>query len=331
MKQLLRFQIEAVTVRRARLDQFLASRIHWLSRMRIGALLAEGACAVNGDAGRAGYHLSAGDVVEITLDESAPTAMTPERLPLEIVHEDEDLLVVVKPSGMLVHPTRNVKSGTLLNALAYHFNGLRTDANVVTDFTDFEYDASLQADYATQLNHTRVVIRPGLVHRLDRATSGLMAIAKHQRALSHLTRQFQQRRVEKRYLALVHGVVREDETLIDAPIGRGAELRPFWHVMKEGKAAETRLRVLDRRSDRTLVELVPLTGRTNQLRIHCAHTGHPIIGDEWYGSRVRMRLCLHAARLAFRHPSNGERTEFNSPLPFEIAQALNNQTESDTY
>lgn len=320
MKQSLRFQVEE-EARNQRLDVFLAARVGWLSRMRIGTLLAQDACVVNNIPARAGRHLEAGDAVEMQLDEEAPTAMTPEALPLEIVYEDRDLLAVVKPSGMLVHPTRNVKSGTLLNALAYHLNQSRLEAIPLDTFIAEDNSLSRTFDFAAM--NAMLTVRPGLVHRLDRATSGLMLIAKNQRALSILSRHFHRRLVEKRYLALVHGIVAEDELIIDAPIGRDPEGQPFWRAMKDGKAAETRLRVLERKNgELTLVELEPVTGRTNQLRIHCAHKGHPIIGDEWYGSNVSMRLCLHAARLAFRHPANGERMEFHSPLPAEIEHVL---------
>lgn len=321
MKQSLRFQV-ATEARNQRLDAFLAARVGWLSRMRISTLLAQCACAVNNNPARAGQHLEVGDMVEMQLDEEAPTAMTPEPLPLEIIYEDADLLVVVKPSGMLVHPTRNVKSGTLVNALAYHLNQSRIEAATVEAFSD--EDNSLSQTFAFAATNAMLTVRPGLVHRLDRATSGLMLIAKNQRALSLLSRHFHRRLVEKRYLALVHGIVDEDESVIDAPIGRDAEGQPFWRAMEDGKTAETRLRVLERKNELTLVELEPVTGRTNQLRIHCAHKGHPIIGDEWYGSNVSMRLCLHAARLAFRHPANGERMEFHSPLPAEIEHVLKN-------
>ena len=278
----------------ARLDQFLAARLPGLSRMRIASLVAAGACAVNGAAAHAGFKLRAGDCVEITFDGTAADgAMKPEPIPLAILHEDADLLVVDKPAGMLVHPTRSVKSGTLANALAYHLN-----------------------------RGSQTLIRPGLPHRLDRATSGLMVVAKHQRALSVLSRHFHRRLVEKRYLALVHGRVQTDELTISAPVGREEEAWPKWRVTEGGREAESRLRVVERRARATLVELEPVTGRTNQLRIHCAHAGHPIVGDGWYGSGVESRLCLHAARLAFNHPSGGGRVEFASALPAEIASLL---------
>lgn len=282
-----------------RLDEFLAERLGALSRMALADLLEEGACSVNGNEAPAGYHLSTGDVVEIAFDPSAQTAMTPEPLALEILYEDDCLLVLNKPAGMLVHPTRAEKSGTLANALAYHLNKARNQQ--------------------AETSH----IRPGLVHRLDRATSGLMVVAKTQRALSTLTRHFHRRLVEKKYLAVVRGRVCEDEMEIEAPIGRDAEAWPRWRVMETGKKARTRLSVLERRADKTLVELEPVTGRTNQLRIHCAHVGHAIAGDSWYGvDDDAERLCLHAAQLAFHHPATGEWLEFTEPMPEGMKKIL---------
>lgn len=279
-----------------RLDEFLAARLVHLSRMRIAGLVERGACAVNGAEARAGRRLDAGDVVEVdgaAVSSETPNSMTPEPLPLEVVFEDEHLVVVSKQAGLLVHPSLGVKTGTLLNALAYHLN-----------------------------RDPRTFVRPGLVHRLDRDTSGLLVVAKTQTALSRLTQHFQRRLVEKRYLAILGGRIERDELTIEAPIGRVEVARPPWQVAEGGRHAETRLRVLERRGLRTLVELEPLTGRTNQLRIHCAHAGHAIVGDRLYGGEAHARLCLHAARLAFRHPATNERLEFSSTLPPEVASAL---------
>ncbi|HEX8491981.1 MAG TPA: RluA family pseudouridine synthase [Pyrinomonadaceae bacterium] len=328
MKESLRFQIEQRAAGQ-RLDEFLAERLGQLSRLRIASLLNQGACMVNERAARAGQQVRPGDVVEVLLNERATGAMTPEPLPLEIIYEDEHLLVVVKPAGMLVHPTRGVKSGTLSNALAYHLNrevieeGNAAQSESQRREPDFPDLQSKDPNLKTNGGGFRVMVRPGIVHRLDRATSGLMVIAKHQRALSILTRHFHHRLVEKRYLALLQGCVVEDERIITAPIGRDECEQPHWRVMESGRDAETRLRVLERRGKLTLVELEPVTGRTNQLRIHCAHIGHAVVGDEWYGAEsLSGRLCLHAARLCFHHPSGGEWMEFNAPLPDEIAAVL---------
>lgn len=299
-----------------RLDAFLAARLPHLSRMGIARLLAEGACTINGDAGAAGQLVKADQLFELVLTASAPNAMTPESLPLALVYEDDELLVVDKPAGLLVHPTRGVKTGTLVNALAYHLNKLR--------LAEFRLRNETETTSSLNPTNSQSFVRPGLVHRLDRATSGLMVIAKTQRALGILTRHFHQRLVAKSYLALVRGRVGVDECVLDAPIGRVAEERPHWRVSPVGKPAQTRLRVIERDRRATLVELEPVTGRTNQLRIHCAHTGHAIVGDEWYDELSMTdgapgRLCLHAARLAFNHPTGGRWLEFTSSLPQEIA------------
>jgi 23S rRNA pseudouridine1911/1915/1917 synthase len=288
-----------------RLDRFLAARLGWLSRMRVAELIGRGACVVNGQVAPAGYHLTTGETVEVAVDFSVPTAMTPEAIPLDILHEDDHLIVIVKPAGMLVHPTRGVKTGTLANALAYHLNRSRVESE----------DAQCGP-----------IVRPGIVHRLDRATSGLIVVAKTQRALSVLSRHFCRRLVFKSYLALVSGEVEGDAITIAAPIGRDPERRPRWCVMEGGRNAETRLRVKERLGEATLVELEPVTGRTNQLRIHCAHIGHPIVGDDLFGKGANQtvqtrfeRLCLHAWRLGFHHPAGGEWLEFTSPLPLDLA------------
>lgn len=296
-----------------RLDDFLAERVAGLSRMHIAALLARGACSVNGDESRAGRRLCAGDAVEVCDAGEVANSMTPERAPLEIVHEDEHIVVVVKPSGQLVHPTRGVKRGTLANALVHHLNRLRIDESIAV--------SNPQSD----IRIPQSLVRPGLVHRLDRATSGLMVVAKTQAALSRLSQHFQRRLVEKRYAAVVSGRVEPEELIVNAPIGRDEDARPPWRVTESGKHSETRLRVVERRGARTLVELEPVTGRTNQLRIHCAHAGHSIVGDTIYSGEPHARLCLHASRLAFRHPSTNVWAEFRSHAPAEILSAFSGE------
>lgn len=339
-----------------RLDDFLASRFGSLSRMRIANLVSAGACAINRNVAQRGWRISAGDLVEIAFDEGAPTAMEPDDIPLEIAYEDEHLIVAVKPAGMLAHPTRNVKRGTLANALAYHFN---------RDFYDSACrasDSSLPPESGIS-NHTAMrtpahgqqhsLLRPGLAHRLDRATSGLMVVGKTSPALSRLSGHFHRRLVEKRYLALAYGRISEDAGEMNAPIDRDVNLLPRWWVRENGKPAITRFNVRERFDQATLVELEPVTGRTNQLRIHCAYYGHPILGDELYfdcglqiadrepqiptpvsqsrASRLAIaeRLCLHAWRLAFHHPVGGKWMEFTSPLPRDIARLIPLLRESD--
>jgi 23S rRNA pseudouridine1911/1915/1917 synthase len=314
-----------------RLDDFLAERVATLSRMHIAALLARGECSVNGDAASAGRRLQAGDAVEVCDAGEVLNSMTPERAPLEVVHEDEHIVVVVKPSGQLVHPTRGVKRGTLANALVYHLNRFRiSDFGLQIDEGGLSEDEESASPHhpsnpQSAIRNPQSFVRPGLIHRLDRDTSGLMVVAKTQAALSRLSQHFQRRLVEKRYAAVVAGRVEPEELTVNAPIGRDEEARPRWRVMESGKHSETRLRVVERRGTRTLVELEPVTGRTNQLRIHCAHAGHAIVGDTIYSGEPHARLCLHASRLAFRHPSTNEWSEFRSHVPAEVLSAFSGE------
>jgi 23S rRNA pseudouridine1911/1915/1917 synthase len=285
-------RIEIVVVReerKFRLEDLLCQRFPALSKMYLREVVKKGSCEVNGRQENIGHRLSANDFVEIEVDLSRQHSMLPEALPIEIVYEDEDLVVVDKPAGMLVHPSHREKNGTLLNALAFHFNR----------------------------DPARGVIRPGLVHRLDKETSGLIVVAKNQRAHRILCRQFQRKQVEKRYTAIVHGVMSENEGVINGDIGRDAELK-FWVLKEGGKASETRFRVLQRKQDTTLVELEPVTGRTNQLRIHCASIGHPIIGDKERGGDASRKLCLHATKLGFRHPADSTDRKLISKPPFSL-------------
>ena len=263
-----------------RLEDMLCQRFRALSKMYLRDVVKVGSCEVNGRHENIGYRLRPNDFIEIELDLTREHSMLPQDLPLKIVHEDSDLVVVVKPAGMLVHPSHREKNGTLLNVLAFHFN-----------------------------RDGGPMVRPGLVHRLDRATSGLMVVAKNARSHTILCRQFQRKTVQKLYAALVDGKVIADEGVIEGNIGRHADQK-MWGLKDDGKPSLTKFRVLRREGGRTWLELEPVTGRTNQLRIHCAAIGHPIVGDEHRNGVKFHRLCLHAARLGFRHPSSGEFLSF---------------------
>jgi 23S rRNA pseudouridine1911/1915/1917 synthase len=282
--------------RRKRLDEFLFERIGAVSKMHLRSLILLDKCLVNSSAGKAGDKLQIGDEIEIEVDLSVTTSMSPEPIPLEILFEDDELIIINKPAGMLVHPTRGVKSGTLLNALSYHLN----------------YEQKTQSE-----NNSPVFIRPGLIHRLDRQTSGLMVIAKTNRAHRILSDHFQRKLVEKKYFAVVEGIMSQEFGEINAPIGQSQELKK-WLVKETGKTAETRFRVLKRFSDKTLLELEPVTGRTNQLRIHCEFINHPILGDESRGGREFPRLCLHAGKLSFNHPNGIGVKNFETAIPPEF-------------
>ena len=280
-------QVEPGTPR-TRLEDYLFDHFRGLSRMYLRELVKLDRCEVNGRHENRGFRVRGGDLIEIEIDPTRSGAMRPEEMPLEAVYEDSAMIVVNKPAGMLVHPTHRDKSGTLLNALTHRLN--------------------------VGVCRGEPFIRPGLVHRLDRETSGLMVIAKNVKAHRKLAERFHSREVEKEYVALVEGAVRADRGVIKAPIGRIAKERR-WEIVSEGREAETRFEVIERNDGRTLLRLEPVTGRTNQLRIHCRHIGHPIVGDVERGGRQHTRLCLHARRLEFRHPTDNRSVSFESEAP----------------
>jgi len=296
--ELQRLEIEVENgIGRVRVDDYLFARFGRLSRMYLRELVKTNQVLVNGEFTNIGVKLRTNDFIEIAVDMSRGTAMQPEDISLEIVYEDDAIIVVNKAAGMLVHPTHRDKNGTLLNALAFHLNR--------ESFPQRPGDAE------------KSVVRPGLVHRLDKETSGLMVIAKSVEMHRRLAREFMKKRVEKRYVALVDGTFRDDEGTIESPIGRFPE-KKIWDVKADGKLSVTRYQVIERYADTTLIELEPVTGRTNQLRIHCASIGHPIVGDVQRGGREYGRLCLHSYRLTFRHPTTFETVEFRLPVPTDF-------------
>jgi 23S rRNA pseudouridine1911/1915/1917 synthase len=291
LKVLERFEFQVPSQdNKKRLEDFLLERFENLSKMYLRDAVKSERCEVNGRFENRGYRLRTNDFIEVEVDPARETAMRPQELALDIVFEDHALVVINKASGMLVHPTHAEKNGTMLNALAWHVNKDNGDS---------------------------ASIRPGLIHRLDKHTSGLIVVAKTARAHRVLASHFQRKLVEKTYLALVDGVVADDSGTIDAPIGRYAD-RKVWDVNPEGKQAITRFLVNKRFDAATLLELEPVTGRTNQLRIHCAHIGHPIVGDVMREGSEFARVCLHAWRLAFMHPDGGRKVEFEAPVPEEM-------------
>jgi 23S rRNA pseudouridine1911/1915/1917 synthase len=293
-----------------RLDLFLAKRTPDWTRSQVQRLLREGLVKVDGrEARKAGEKVLAGSKVTVRA-EHAPVTAEAEDLPLEIVYEDEELAVVNKPAGMIVHAGAGVKSGTLVNALLHHLGG------------------------AAKLSSTGGELRPGIVHRLDRMTSGLVLVAKNDFAHRALATQFKSREVSKTYLALVHGRVASDRGEIARPVGRDPRRRIR---MKTGglrpREAATSYRVLRRFANFTLVEAHPRTGRTHQLRVHFASIGHPVAGDTLYGAPSRIKVSgasrdtlgrnfLHAAAIEFLHPRSGKSMKFEAPLPNELDDFL---------
>lgn len=287
-----------------RLDTFVARRCPDLSRSHVQRLIREGAVTVDGHAARPGRRLEHGQRVTVRMPAEEPAALRPEPLPLTVVYEDDDLLVIDKPAGMTVHPAAGARKGTLAAALLAHRPGLAGVGGPE---------------------------RPGIVHRLDRDTSGLLVVAKNEAARAALARQWKARQVEKGYVALVHGRLEPPEGVIDAPIGRDPRHRQRMAVVEGGRAASTEYRVRwylaappPGRHSYSLVDIRPLAGRTHQIRVHLSSMGHPVVGDRVYGraSPLLNRQFLHAHRLSFRHPVDGRPLEFGSPLPEDLRQAL---------
>jgi 23S rRNA pseudouridine1911/1915/1917 synthase len=272
----LEFEVES-GLGRIRLDDYLFAKLGRLSRMYLRELVKTGRILVNGEFANVGIRLRSGDFIEVEADMSRGTAMRAEDIPLDIVYEDDAIIVVNKPAGMLVHPTHRDKNGTLLNALSYYLN-LEKDRGLKSG-EEREPPRLPIRNIGIHPSFVRrgAFVRPGLVHRLDRETSGLIVVAKTLESHRRLAREFMKKRVRKIYIALVEGSVFQDGGTISVPIGRYAE-KKYWGVKEDGKVSVTRFRVLGQDSGTTLLELVPITGRTNQLRIHCAYLGHPIVG-----------------------------------------------------
>jgi len=272
-----------------RLDRFLADADPEISRSKVQRDIRDGRVSVSGEVTRQPAHrLRENDEIVWEIADRAPLIPLP--IPLDVLYEDEHLVVVDKPAGLVVHPGAGTESPTLVEGL-------------LADRT---------------LPPSDDPVRPGIVHRLDKETSGVILVAKTSTALAHLQRQFAARSVEKTYLAVVHGVIAEGEGTIDAPIGRDPA-RP-WRmcVRSRGRAARTDFRVLHRLRDSTLLLVRPHTGRTHQVRVHLQYIGHPVQGDPIYGDARRRRLMLHAWRIAVQHPETGKSLRFEAPIPAEF-------------
>ena len=287
-----------------RLDRYVAEQCQ-LSRTRAQKLIYDGQVIVNGHQEKDSYKPAVGDTVSITVPAPPPQLLIPEDIPLKIVYEDDDLIVIDKPAGLLVHPTSNQYTGTLVNALlARYLNPEGTSTN----------------------------IRPGIVHRLDKDTSGLMMVARNDTAQMNLSHQIKQRSIRKGYIALVTGHLAPERGVIEAPVGRHPKDRKRMAVVRGGRESRTQYRVIRYIGGYTLLEAMPETGRTHQIRVHFSAIGHSIFGDPVYGKKSPLlgRQFLHASRLGFKLPSTREFVEFRSELPVELQTVLDQITDDST-
>ena len=282
-----------------RLDKFVSENCPELSRSQAQKLIDDGYVVVNGLMEKASHKTEIGEKIEVTIPPPALTGLLPEAIPVKIIYEDDDLLVIDKPAGLTVHPAPGHPSHTLVNAVLSHLNEIEDEGDIT---------------------------RPGIVHRLDKDTSGVMLVAKNNVALANLADQFKARTVKKTYITLVKGILRPDKGVIDAPIGRDSGDRKKMAVTGEsrGRSARTNYRVIRYIGKNSLLEISPETGRTHQIRVHLAAIGYPVFGDITYGKKSAFlnRQFLHAHRIGFNLPATGKWVEFESPLPEDLLQAL---------
>lgn len=284
-----------------RIDVFLKDLLSDFSRSRIQSLIENQEVSVNSKGIKSSYKVKEGDIVEVKVPEVKLLEINPENIPLDIVFEDEDLVVVNKPAGMLTHPAPGKYSGTLVNALLYHCG--------------------------SSLSGINGILRPGIIHRLDKDTTGLIIIAKNDFTHQHLAQQLQERTIDKHYLAIIQGNLKEEEGIIDAPIARHPVKREKMCVIKDGKEAITTWKVLERFNVATFIEAKLLTGRTHQLRVHFSHIKHPILGDSTYSStkaqKIKLeRQLLQSYKLEFIHPRSNEKMPFEIDYDPEIKRVL---------
>jgi len=275
-----------------RLDVFVTENIEQLSRSLVQSLIKAGKVTVNGQPVKASYHLRESEEVEVELPEPQAVDIEPQDIPLDIIYQDQDLAIVDKPKGLVVHPAHGNWDHTMVNALLYHIKDL----------------SGINGE-----------LRPGIVHRLDKDTSGVMVVAKNDAAHRNLAEQIKVHSITREYTALVHGVIKENLGTIDAPIGRSQLDRKKMAVVKDGRSAVSNYEVLQRFRNYTLVKVSLMTGRTHQIRVHFSYIKHSVVGDPLYGSAKKHfdldSQALHAHLLGFNHPRSGEYMEFTSPLP----------------
>jgi 23S rRNA pseudouridine1911/1915/1917 synthase len=312
------YEIEIVVPpgkKKERIDLFLTNHIQNATRTKVQRAIEDGTVLVNGRSVRSSHQVAPGEIIHITLPKAPPQDVLAENIPLDIPYEDEHLLIVNKPAGMVVHPAYGNYTGTLVNALLYHCNSLPAPEDPT---------------------------RPGIVHRLDKDTSGLLVVAKTDTAHAHLARQFARRTIQREYQAIVWGIFPEPAGVIETLLGRSKSDRKKMAVVREGKLAITEYAVLEQFRYLSLIKLKLRTGRTHQIRVHLAHIHHPVFGDPAYNGRqltwgpgaarqkgevqtflkILPRQALHAKTLGFLHPATGKMVSFSSSLPDDMTQVL---------
>ncbi len=325
-------------VANTRLDAFLASQIQGWSRSRLQKLIEDGDCLVNGKTSKASYKLREADEIEIELVRPDYENFTPEDIQLNIVYEDDAIVVINKLAGMIVHPGAGNANGTLANAVAFHFGffdcGMKNSANESIS-QDSEIDNKIEQSAIR--NPQSAIVRPGIVHRLDKDTSGLIVVAKNETAHENLSEQFRERKVFKTYSALVHGVVKSNKGKIEEPIARDPRNRTQMAVVRGGRPALSIYKIKSSFERFTLLDVEIKTGRTHQIRVHLAHINHPVVGDETYNGgrdktvsdvKVRAaiaklnRVFLHAKVLGFYHPVTNEWMKFSVEMPDDLGELI---------
>lgn len=287
-----------ITDQTGRLDKVLSDMMPDESRSQLKQAIEEDRVLVNAKVEKPKYQVQAGDQIEVTIPDPVALDLEPENIPLDIVYEDDDVIVVNKPAGMVVHPSPGHPDHTLVNALLYH----------------------------SPLSTINGTYRPGIVHRIDKDTSGLLMVAKNNHAHQSLAQQLKDKTNLREYIALVHGVIKQDEGVIDAPIGRSPKDRKRQAIVADGRHAVTHYKVLERYLNYTLISCWLETGRTHQIRVHMKSIGHPLAGDPLYGPRKTITgsgQFLHAKKLGFRHPVTGKQLVFEAPLPQDFQRVLN--------
>ena len=284
-----------------RVDAFLRRKTE-LSRSRVSELILSGALSINGkEQLKPSYKVESGQCISLAVPDTQAVDIVPQNIPIDILYQDRDIVVINKPCGMVVHPAAGNEDGTLVNALMYHIRDLSGIGGEM---------------------------RPGIVHRLDKDTSGLILVAKNDKAHTVMSEQFKSRTMEKHYRAVAFGSFSQDTDLIDAPIARHSVDRKKMAVVPDGKPSQTEWRVIERLRGATYLDVHLLTGRTHQIRVHMQSVGHPLLGDKIYAPHIKTsvhvpRLMLHAYSLAFTHPVTGEHMELTAPIPEQFSTVLN--------